>query len=170
MDSSITSYCCLISDKRLPSWNVTHAPVTSGPGLLSSTGFLSPQPPGVWSRSGPRNFASRLHNNRFSRPALWPALLFATHQPFHESSLPKQGPILRSRSRRARLHSRSKTGVNALMLGPCFHRDDDRHECEISGLPRLKRRALRSASRPCRPAPLRRLHRYFRRRIPGSAN
>jgi hypothetical protein len=25
---------------------------------------------------------------------------------------------------RARLHSPSKTGVNALMLGPCFRRDD----------------------------------------------
>src|SRR5260370_31754935 len=69
-DSLITSYCCPNSDKRAPSWKATQDPVASGPGLLSSTGFLSPQPPGVWSGSGPRVFVQefRFDSESFCKP------------------------------------------------------------------------------------------------------
>ena len=59
-NSSITSYCCPISDKRAPSWNARQNPVASGPGLPSSTRIPQPPAPRGLERIGPERIASQV--------------------------------------------------------------------------------------------------------------
>jgi hypothetical protein len=58
-NSSITSYCCPISDKRAPSWNAIHDAVALGPGLPSSTRIPQPPAPRGLERIGPESIASK---------------------------------------------------------------------------------------------------------------
>jgi hypothetical protein len=58
-NSLMESYCCPTSVNRGPSWNGKRETVASGPGLLSSAGFLSPPAPRGLEQVGPNRFVVR---------------------------------------------------------------------------------------------------------------
>jgi hypothetical protein len=71
-NSSVESYCCPISVNRGSTWNGRQKTVASGPGLLSSTGFLSPPAPRGLEQVGPNRFVGSVSSipQRFFGPAL----------------------------------------------------------------------------------------------------
>src|SRR5687767_14013635 len=66
------SYCCPISVNPGSTWNGKRKAVASGPGLLSSTGFLSPPAPRGLEQVGPVRFVGSVSSipQRFFGPAL----------------------------------------------------------------------------------------------------